>query len=452
MISEDSSFTGASWVAFLQNISFTLSGGFGVKTIYAKIKNATTETVAVNDTITVVDENALTLNSISINSGDANTGNGTVMVAMNVTGTPTHYRLGETADLSAVAWIAWASTAQFILSAGYGAKTIYAEVKNDSHTVGPVSDTITFVQPVVLTSVVINSGDSSTTSQAISIALSYTGTPTHYKISEASDLAGASWVAFSASPISFNLSSGNATKNVYVKLMNSVSESSTVSDSIVLNIVEDATTAVISLTGQYANSAISYPVNGAGKTLNVYAPSSGSYTAKQLKSTAGVLLSWYAEMNSTYYPISGDFSASGPMLSQGTAGNPTLSGDTGPYEDSYLAKNWHPGVSPSRFGRLVFTLPVGTYKFKVIWSTTSGYSAVGYESDLFYRVDVNGVAGTPVLAGASGFSAIANNGFNSEIDITVDALNTANVVFVAFATTGVNYRPGINLLEIIKLS
>lgn len=53
MASESTNFTGASWIAYSTNLTFSLSAGNGLKTVYFKVKNATGESAAQSDTITL---------------------------------------------------------------------------------------------------------------------------------------------------------------------------------------------------------------------------------------------------------------------------------------------------------------------------------------------------------------------------------------------------------------
>lgn len=69
----------------------------------------------------------------------------------------------------------------------------------------------------------------------------------------------------------------------------------------------------------------------------------------------------------------------------------------------------------------------------------------------FYRVDVGGVKGTPVLCGPSGFTGVNNVDFNAEISFNVATTANDNVV-VAFYSNVALGRPGISLIEITQLS
>lgn len=78
-----------------------------------------------------VSPDAVSLSSISINSGSGTTVSQNVTVTPSYTGVPTHYRIGETGDLSAISWVAYSGgNIQYTLSSGYGEKTIYLQLKN----------------------------------------------------------------------------------------------------------------------------------------------------------------------------------------------------------------------------------------------------------------------------------------------------------------------------------
>lgn len=71
------------------------------------------------------------LNSISINEGEATTIERNIVVHFDVAGTITHYRIGETSDLSDIAWnVGSAKKQNYTLSADLGNKIIYVQVKN----------------------------------------------------------------------------------------------------------------------------------------------------------------------------------------------------------------------------------------------------------------------------------------------------------------------------------
>jgi len=147
-ISEIEDFTGAAWVTLTgMDVPFNLSSGFGVKTIYVQVKNQYGESNIRSIQVEYKDGYvAITLNSIYINDDSASTTSPNVTLFASYLGTPTHYRIGETADLSGAAWIAWPSNSviPYVLSEGYGIKTVYMQLKDSLNTSAIKADVITY--------------------------------------------------------------------------------------------------------------------------------------------------------------------------------------------------------------------------------------------------------------------------------------------------------------------
>lgn len=71
------------------------------------------------------------LNSITINSGVVNTYDRHVVIRFDLSGSSTHYRIGESSDMSGTEWKSGnLKQYDFTLSEGVGQKTVYAQVKN----------------------------------------------------------------------------------------------------------------------------------------------------------------------------------------------------------------------------------------------------------------------------------------------------------------------------------
>ena len=462
MISENLYFEGASWIDFIENPNFTLSNGWGEKTVYAKLKNISEETTYVSDTIELVDANALYLNSVILNSGNVETGSNIVEVTLNITGTATQYRIGETADLSALSWVDIPSgTLNFTLSEGYGSKTVYVQIKNDTNVSEVQNDSITVIQPVTMESIIINTGAVSTNDRIVSVGLvNIVGTPTHYKIGETADLSIEAWVAYIGTPINYQMTVDTGTKTVYVQIKNSVSQSAIRNDDIILEAAP--VKATLSLLDTITNNTISYETLSDNRVvnkirLNTYA----GWGAKDMKSTTGDLLGWYVLLDRTvYYPINDDSSVTGPNLIYSSNFAPTLSGDTGVYPDILLATPFvftAPNPPDGRKGRIVFTLPNGTYTFKIIMSGSSSNALTEtYRQYCWYNIKASGTLKTPILVGTTGFTGVNNVDFNAEIDniIVTDGGTAGNVtlyIYNDYATT-LYYKPYINLIEITKIA
>lgn len=184
--------------------------------------------VSIRGVTTSADENGTTVPEIT--------------VSLNLLGIGTHYRIGQTSDLSALPWIELPSKLSFEytldVSGGYGTKTIYVQVKNNYTSSAVVSKDVIYKDnrtPLKLKSIVLNNGAAETTTQQVSIAMAYEGTtpPTHMAIKESADIVDADYIAF-ANPTTFNLSGAVGQKTVYVRVKNDTEVSDIVSSKITL--------------------------------------------------------------------------------------------------------------------------------------------------------------------------------------------------------------------------
>jgi Zn-dependent metalloprotease len=233
MASENSNFTGASWVTYYRAPSFTLSIGIGNKTVWFKVKNRFGESEAVHDTIEALPP---AITSFKINAGATSTAKGKVTLNNVATNSPRHYMASQKSDFSDASWQTYSAAPSFNLSPNLGTgnetKKIYFKVKNSFEAQSAVmNDDILALVPTV-TSFKINAGATSTAKSKVTLNNAATNSPTHYIASEKSDFSDASWQTYSAAP-SFNLSSGSGEKKVYFKAKNSFAQSSpAVSDDI----------------------------------------------------------------------------------------------------------------------------------------------------------------------------------------------------------------------------
>lgn len=457
MISEVSDFSGASWIENGSNsINYTCSEGLASKTIYVKIKNSLGESASKFSSITLVSPTTLVLNSVTINSGNDTTSNRNISVSLNLTGTPTHYMISENSAFTGASWLTYSSPSlSFTLTETLGAKTVYVKIKDATNESASKYDSITLeaISAIVLNSVSVNAGAASTTSRTVSVAIATSKAPTHYRMGEVADLSGVAWTAFVSSPISFTLTESTGVKTVYVQVKDATSESSILNDSITLEAAQQ-TKAVLSFSYNFANGNVVYDTS-TGKTINTCNAKgyNASYTPKQLKSLSNAALPWYINFDADIMTTDDEFTDAGAQITDGASYNPTLSGNTGPYEDIFISKVMIPTwVSSTRKkARLFLTLPAGSFVMKFIMSTAVTASVdEASRIESFYRVDVGGVKGTPVVCGPSGFTGVNNVGFNAEISLNVATTANDNVV-VAFYSNVALGRPGISLIEITQL-
>lgn len=393
------------------------------------------------------------LNSIIINSGARETSDRNVSVNLDYEeGIPMQYRISESNDFSNAQWKPMEDPIVYKLSLSGGDKTLYVQLRNPFGETNICQSSIHYTPPPLdLKSIAINSNAINTESNEVSVCFNYIGLPTHYKLSEDSSFIDTQWKSWTDdSPILFSLSSGYGKKTLYAKMKNDSIELA-VNNSI--DYIKEGV--VISFAGTALNQ-IAYPKTDAGTTINLLqiAPNT-NYSAKELRSVSDHVTSWAIELNSSLYQSNDQTQAQGTYLTVVNNLQPSLSGDTGVYPDTYLSKLWTingSGEKGAKKGRIVFTLPEGSYKLKLLMSASANAALNAAQlSDSWYRIDVDDVKGTPVNVGNRGFTALNNNKFNAEIDIVVPKSETVgNVVLYLYNNSNFYYRPGINLIEIIK--
>lgn len=138
-ISEWEDVTGASWsdiVEGIMDVPYRLSEGYGEKTLYVQVKNNYSESNVRRIGVNFKDPYVpLVLRNAYINNDDASTYSPEVLVMADKEGIPTHYRIGENADLSLLEWVVWpdpkSSVIPFTLSPEGGQKTVYLQLKDN---------------------------------------------------------------------------------------------------------------------------------------------------------------------------------------------------------------------------------------------------------------------------------------------------------------------------------
>lgn len=451
MLSESEAFTGAQWMAFAETPAFELSAAYGVKKVYAKLKNATTETVSRSANIELIDAVTARLNSISVNDGDEVTSTGVVQVTFNTMNTITKYKIGKQADLSdCPAWINWSNaTVRFDSGMTEGELTVSAKVGNSTTESDIKSDSIRIVQPVTVTAITLAAGEESFAGFNVPVAFTIgQGTPTHYRLAEsASALNSAAWLAW-GDEIMYKFANIGR-KTLYGQVKNEVSESTVVNDAITLT--EPPVKAVIAFNGS-TNNTIEYSVAN-GDTINQtkIALHTG-YNAKQLKDSQGNLLPWYINYNSDKYAPNAIFANN----NSNNYNSNTTANDEGVYpaETFTICQQCMENLANgSKKLRISLTLSAGRYKARILYSPANAFLlAENYRLNSYYGVFAGETQLAKVNVGKSGFTGSGNNQYNNEIDFTVSA--DGDIDFAAWqeGSTIQNYRPGINLIELTKLS
>jgi hypothetical protein len=180
------------------------------------------------------------VSNMRINNGAQYTSDRTVVLDHNVQGTPTFYRAAESSNLNNLPWLPYVSSPTYTLSAGNGAKTVYMQLRNgsanqpqginDSGVSGTKNDTITLMNPRVI-SLTINNGQSSTNSYSVTLNNTVEGAASHYRASQNPNFAGASWQPYTNVP-SFTLTGAQGQKNIYFQVRAGNDLSNVISDSI----------------------------------------------------------------------------------------------------------------------------------------------------------------------------------------------------------------------------
>lgn len=451
MISESSSFTGASWVEFAENPIMQLSVTYGNKILYAKLKNATTETVSKSAIIELIDTVTARLNSVLINNGDANTNSGTVSVKFETLNNITKYKIGKQADLSdCVDWIVWSgSTVQYNSGIVDGELTVYAQVGNESTESSIKSDSILIVQPVVLTGITLADGKDSFAGYTVPVSFEISsGTPTYYRLAETTaGITSATWLAWKDG-ITYKFSAiGN--KTLYAQVKNVLSESGVVNDSI--NLTEPPVKALIAFNGT-TNGNIDYKLVN-GETINQIKPGSySSWSAQQLKDNQGNELPWYFNFNSGKYIQNSVFAGDGMNNFEG---NSTANDDGIFPVSTYLKCIAAMTVvsDGSKKLRLSFRLPNGHYKVKILYSPDDKFlMEESFRVNSYYGVFEGTEERAKVNVATLGFTGKRNNQYNNELEFTI--ANDGDIDFAAWqeGTPVKGYRPGMNLIELTRLS
>lgn len=452
MLSENEAFTGAQWVAFAATPVFELSTSFGAKKIYAKLKNSTTETVSRSADIEFIDVVTARLNSISVNDGDDVASTGVVQVIFNTMNTVTKYKIGKMADLSdCPEWISWTNaTISYDSGMTEGELTVYAKVGNSTTESDIKSDSIRIVQPVTVTAITLAAGKESF--DGFNVPVSFTigqGTPTHYRLAEtASGINSAIWIAWSVG-ITYKFATIGS-KTLYGQCKNEVSESDIVNDAITLT--APLVKAVIGFNAT-ANNIVQF-VTANGDTINqIKLGNHESYDRKPLKDIQGNSLKWYANFHSQYYLANSAFGTN----SHNTLESKSFADDSGVYPMN-IFQNCHSAMANAEDGikklRISFELPKGLYKARILYSPGGNFLVESnFLNRCYYGVFDKETQLAKVGIAPSGFSGSGNNQYNCEFEFEVPT-DSQNISFAAWAegTPLINYRPGINLIELTKQS
>lgn len=137
----------------------------------------------------------IALDRVTLADGSTSTLSQTVSVQLSYRGDVSQYKIGETADLSTVAWTDFPSfgVIEYLLSDGFGAKTVYVQVSDGTTDSNILSSSIIYqATPLSLDSITAKVSGK----LKVDIVFNYQGSyiPTKYRIGEMADLSAVAWM------------------------------------------------------------------------------------------------------------------------------------------------------------------------------------------------------------------------------------------------------------------
>lgn len=127
-----------------QILPYQLSDGYGLKVVYIQLANTLDESNILSYNIKYA-HTPVVLNSIEINGGAASTTDVNLLITASYTGVPTHYRIGEIADLTGKTWLSLTPTIAYEMISAQGRHTIYVQLKDDVNESAVVSANIELI-------------------------------------------------------------------------------------------------------------------------------------------------------------------------------------------------------------------------------------------------------------------------------------------------------------------
>lgn len=266
----------SAWQPFEQTKAWTTAVGDGTKTVYVQFMDGATN-ISQNYSDTIVLQTSGPTGSIVINAGRT--------YATSISATLTLSAIDDACGVSGMrfsnngsAWTAWeeyGTSKAWTLTAGDGAKTVYAQYKDCADNLSNIcTGNITVDTTPPACSIVINGGDAQTNTASVTLTLSATdeGSGVSRMRFSNDDSTWATWESYADSK-SWILVSGDGTKTVYVQYEDGAGNVSTsYSDSIELI----ATVPIGSVT---INNGDAY-TNSTSVTLNL---SDGGSAAVQMR-------------------------------------------------------------------------------------------------------------------------------------------------------------------------
>jgi hypothetical protein len=233
-VSNSSNFATYSEYAYATTLNWTLTSGYGGKTVYVRYLNSckTLPSATVSVTVNYVDQCTLTVTppsggfSVKSLSG-LNVIDPAIQLGLNG-GNAAYADVSNSSNFSTYTEFAYSSTVDWTLSSGFGSKTVYVRYLNSCKSLPSktVSVTVTYVNvcTIGLTPppngfMVVSNGTVNVHTPNVSLGMQG-GNAAYMEVSNNSDFSNATWYSY-APNLAWTLSSGYGNKTVWVKYYNS---------------------------------------------------------------------------------------------------------------------------------------------------------------------------------------------------------------------------------------
>lgn len=378
----------------------------------------------------------LSFDAFMVNGGESTTVVPVVKLAFEYRGIANRYRVGESEDLSGIDWKELAEVNTFVLSDGFGVKTIYAQLGGVIEESAVLSAVLEYIDlPVGIASVKINAGAAFTYNRNVTVVLECVGNepPVSYRIGETSDLSACEWKDYSNS-FPYILSDNYANKTVYVQVKTSNDNVSEIK-SVTIEYKETPKLKVVISTGWIASD-----LDG-GKS---FFDSEYNLTkvAITVAGNTGTVYSSLGEAVGTFTKI--DSKGASYMLE--TTKGASTGNNSGIYPDSVMEHNICVGGNGSteNYREDKIVIPSGTYKIRLFCSTITGSVAASRSA---WKLSVGGVVTEFVLP--EGFTP-ANN-LNDWLEQTIDVGEEGFSIIWGVKSSGAYIQVPLNIIEIEEI-
>lgn len=384
-----------------------------------------------------VNDDPVSLTSIVINDGALSTRERSVLVKLEYTGLATRYRVGETGDLSGVAWVAIpeGGVVDHELSECFGNKTLYAQVSSASVVSVVRSATIEYQStPLTLEGIVLNNGEASTYNLTIPVSFVYSGSfiPAKYRTGETSSLTSVPWFDFSDSVFCTFDSPGS--KTLYAQLQDAEGNSTGIKSGSITIKEQGARKAIVSI--GWNNEEVP---GGASFENEINKRNFLHAAAKNINWNTGESLGTLLKVDAMGSPVMA-------LTSKGA-----ITGDnSGIYPDDVMMHNISCGANQVEFAGyrdIHFEIPAGSYKLRLFCSSVFNRDDRG---KLKYQVVFNaGTADetTRDFVIPENFTAVNNLTDWLEMDLVV-LEGGVNLRWCSFNTGGSFIQCPLNIIEI----